>query len=187
MIQRRPSRSRPPTVAGPGLAGERIRVAAIHRQLRAQPMGDGSAHFRLLSSRTRAPATRVPARPRRILLAVHLQTWQRVLADVSPDHHSILEISAWNWVLAERVNDVVRPRPSVGTTMSSGDGTGAKLVRAGTARPGLRPRRVPPRTDRSRWATAGSPIGPLRCNRKHKERCLVSCVSTERLLALTEG
>lgn len=120
------------------------------------------------------------------LLSRHLRVWRDVLAEAVPGLDTTIEISAWGPVVAERVADQVRPAlgtaPHV-TLVDAPERTRAKGYY----------------TDVALRIVVSEPDGPngpvevgdggltewtatLTDNRK--ERCLVSCVSTERLLSL---
>ena len=164
--------------------GEQIHLAASHRQLRAQPMGNASAHFKLLTLVSSA-RDQGSGRTEADLITLHLRTWRRVLSDMLPDHQSILEISAWSPVLAERVNDVVRP--------DLGHHDRVVLVEAperSRARgyyTDLALRLVVSTADGQVEVGDGGLTGwTAALNENHKERCLISCISIERLLALAE-
>jgi hypothetical protein len=162
-----------------------VHLAAGHRQLRAQPMGGASAHFRLLTlvSSARDRGSGVTEAD---LLVRHLGTWQAVLAESVPALETTIEISAWSPVLAERVADRVRPA------------LGARARSAVVDDPG-RTRAKGYYTDLALRLEVAGPDGPVEVGdggltdwtatltENRKERCLVSCVSTERLLALAGG
>jgi len=164
---------------------EEVHLAAGHRQLRTQSMGGASAHFRLLtlvsSARDRGSGTTEAD-----LLVRHLRTWQAVLAEAVPALETTIEISAWSPVLADRLAD--RVRPALGhsprtAVVDAPDRTRAKGYY----------------TDLALRLEVSGPEGPVEVGdggltgwtaaltENRKERCLVSCVSTERLLALTGG
>ena len=162
-----------------------VHLAACHRQLRTQPMGGASAHFRLLTlvSSARDRGSGVTEAD---LLVRHLRTWQAVLAEAVPALETTVEISAWGPVLADRVADRVRP--------ALGDAGRSTVV----DNPG-RTRAKGYYTDLALRLEVSGPDGPVEVGdggltgwtaaltENRKERCLVSCVSTERLLALAGG
>ena len=161
---------------------EEVHLAACHRQLRTQPMGGASAHFRLLTlvSSARDRGSGVTEAD---LLIRHLRVWRDVLAEAVPGLDTTIEISAWSPVLAERVAD--RVRPALGTAPH------VALVDAPE-----RTRAKEYYTDLALRLDVSGPDGPVEVGdggltgwtaaltENRKERCLVSCVSTERLLAL---
>ncbi len=161
---------------------EEVHLAACHRQLRTQQMGGASAHFRLLTlvSSARDRGSGVTEAD---LIIRHLGVWRDVLAEAVPGLDTTIEISAWSLVLAERVAD--RVRPALGTAPH------VALVDA--------PERTRAKgyyTDLALRLDVSGPDGPVEVGdggltgwtaaltENRKERCLVSCVSTERLLAL---
>ncbi|HEU5001071.1 MAG TPA: hypothetical protein VFT68_19195 [Lapillicoccus sp.] len=159
-----------------------VHVATVHTQLRTQPMGRASAHFRLLtlvSSARDGGSGGTHAG----LLTLHLRTWRDLLVSALPEVRSTIEVSAWNPVVAERVADSVRP--------ALGDHDRVALVDA--------PERTRAKgyyTDVALRLEVAGPDGPVEVGDggltrwtaaltdDRKELCLVSCVSTERLLAL---
>jgi hypothetical protein len=165
--------------------GGQIHLAASHRQLRAQPMGNASAHFKLLtlvsSARDQGSGTTEAD-----LITLHLRTWRRVLAEILPDHHSVLEISAWSAVLAERVTDVIRPELGHHDLVVLIDAP--ERIRARGYYTDLAIRLVVSTADGPVEVGDGGLTGwTAALDENNKERCLVSCVSTERLLALAGG
>jgi hypothetical protein len=159
-------------------AGGQVHLAAAHRHLRAQDFGAGRpAHFRLfalVSSARDAGSGTTQAR----LLTLHLGFWQTVLADLAPDAGPDLRFTAMdNPVLQERFRDTVRPEltgsvPVVdehGRERGRGYYTDAALrITAGGAEIG----------------DGGFTTWTGRLMNDAKERCLVSCLATERLSAL---
>ncbi|SCL48066.1 hypothetical protein GA0070606_1250 [Micromonospora citrea] len=163
-----------------------VHLAACHRVLRAKDFGPGlPAHFRLftlVSSARDTGSGRTEAR----LLTLHLAYWHTVLAALLPPS------------MAARVRLTVLDNPVVGQRI------------ADTVRPALGPSGVPltdePERRRGRGyyvdaalrLTAGGGADEVelgdggftdwtaRLTSDAKERCLTSCLSTERLVALTE-
>ncbi len=161
---------------------DEVHLAACHRQLRTQPMGGASAHFRLLTL-VSSIRDRGSGETEADLLIRHLRIWRDVLDEAVPGFATTIEISAWSPVLAERVAD--RVRPSLGTAHR------VALVDA--------PERTRAKgyyTDLALRLEVSGPDGPVEVGdggltgwtaaltENRKERCLVSCVSTERLLSL---
>jgi hypothetical protein len=170
-------------------AGGQVHLAASHRHLRAQDFGAGqSAHFRLfalVSSVRDAGSGTTQA----LLLTLHLGFWQKVLADLSPKANPRLRFTAMDSpVIRERWNDTVLPALT---------GTAATTAVAVVDEPG-RQRGQGYYTDAALRITAGDGAhevelgdggfttwtGQLMNNAK--ERCLISCLATERLTALAE-
>ena len=162
--------------------GGRVHLAAIHPQLRAQSMGGGSAHFRLLTLVSSARDGGSGATHAELLL-LHLRTWCDLLASTIPDLHSTIEVSAWSPVVAERFTDRVRP--------ALGERARVAVVDAPE-----RTRAKEYYRDVALRIEVSGPNGPVEVGDggmtgwtaaltdNRKELCLVSCVSTERLLAL---
>ncbi len=162
-----------------------VHLAACHRQLRTQPMGGASAHFRLITlvSSARDRGSGVTEAD---LLVRHLRTWQAVLAQAVPGLDTTIEISAWSPVLADRVADRVRPALGEVARSTVVDNPGRTRAKGYY-------------TDLALRLEVSGPDGPVEVGdggltdwtaaltENRKERCLVSCVSTERLLALAGG
>jgi hypothetical protein len=145
-------------------------------------MGGASAHFRLLtlvsSARDRGSGVTEAG-----LHIRHLRVWRDVLAEAVPGLDTTIEILAWSPVLAERVAD--RVRPALGTALHVALVEASEHTRAKGYYTDLALRLDVSGTDGPVEVGDGGLTGwtaALAENRK--ERCLVSCVSTERLLAL---
>lgn len=175
-------RRQPPT-------GE-VHLAAAHRVLRAQDFGPGAAaHFRLfalVSSARDTGSGRTEAR----LLVRHLAYWRTVLADLAPSAAARLHVTVFDDpVIRDRVADTVRPAlaPAAGHSPER-DGGPVPLVDE-------------PDRERGRGYYLGCAVritaldgtveigdGGLtdwtaRLTGDAKERCLVSCLATERVAA----
>ncbi|WP_030335045.1 hypothetical protein [Micromonospora parva] len=155
-----------------------VHLAAVHRVLRAQDFGAGtSAHFRLFALVSSARDTGSGDTQAR-LLTRHLTYWRTVLAELAPDAAPQLHVTTFDDdVVRERLADTVRPAL---------DGGGVPLVDE-------------PERTRARGYYTGCALritllgGDLeigdggltdwtaRLNGDAKERCLVSCLATERL------
>ena len=163
-------------------AGDEVHLAACHRQLRTQPMGGASAHFRLLTLVSSA-RDRGSGETEADLLTRHLRIWRNVLDEAVPGLATTIEISAWSPVLADRVADRVRPALGSGHRVALVDVPERTRARGYYADLALR-------------LEVSGPDGPVEIGDggltgwtaaltdNRKERCLVSCVSTERLLSL---
>jgi hypothetical protein len=170
-------------------AGGQVHLAASHRHLRAQDFGAGlSAHFRLftLVSSVRDTGS---GTTQALLLTLHLGFWQKVLAELSPDAGCRLRFTAMdNPVVRERFDDTVRP-----ALTGAAATTGVPVV----IEPGRRRGRGY-YTDAMLRITAGDGAQEIelgdggfttwtgRLLNDAKERCLISCLATERLGALAE-
>jgi hypothetical protein len=172
-------------------AGGAVHLAASHRQMRAQRFPAGmSAHFKLfalVSTARDGGSGVVQAR----LLTLHLGYWRRVLATLVPSSMSQLHFTVIDDpVMRERITDSVLPALA---TMDRGD-DGVTVIEE-------------PDREQGRGYYVGA---ALRITVRHagrvvdlgdggfttwtaqlmndaKERCLVSCLSTERLLAVVAG
>ena len=162
-----------------------VHLAACHRQLRTQPMGGASAHFRLLTlvSSARDRGSGVTETD---LLVRHLLTWQAVLAEAVP-----------GWRRPSRSPRGARFWPT-GSPTAYGRRSEKRPRSTVVDDPG-RTRAKGYYTDLALRIEVSGPDGPVEVGdggltdwtaaltENRKERCLVSCVSTERLLALAGG
>jgi hypothetical protein len=161
----------------------RVDVAACHRQLRAQAFGPGAAaHFRLfalVSSARDSGSGRTEAG----LLTRHLAYWLDVLETLIPHRQPHIELSVFdNPVLAERFTDTIRPglagRPAFlvdkpDRIRGRGYYTEFALRIAGDQ-------------GETELGDGGLTTWTAQLTHDAKERCLVSCIATERLTALAD-
>jgi hypothetical protein len=156
-------------------------LAACQRQLRAQVFGPGAAaHFRLfalVSSARDSGSCRTEAS----LLTRHLAYWRDVLETLIPHREPRIELSVFdNPVLAERLADTVRPGlgeraafliDKPGRSRGRGYYTGFAL-------------RITADQGTAELGDGGLTTWTAQLTQDAKERCLVSCIATERLTAL---
>lgn len=160
-----------------GREGE-VHLAATHRQLRAQPLGAGeAAHFRLFALVSSARDTG-SARTEAALLVRHLVFWQRVLGDLAARAEPGVRLTHFDGkALRERLTDTVRPAVAGGPVPVVEDpgrergrgyygGAALQLLAGGVD-----------------LGDGGLIDATARLTGDAKERCLVSCLSAERLLA----
>ncbi|MET7879745.1 hypothetical protein [Micromonospora profundi] len=172
--------------------GGEVHLAAAHRVLRAQDFGgDASAHFRLfalVSSARDAGSGSTQAR----LLIRHLTYWRTVLADLAPAVAPQLHITVFDdEVIRERLADTVRPALE-GGVVPAGDGQildqpSVPLVDEPERRRGRGyytgcAIRITVRGGSLEIGDGGLTDWTARLSGDAKERCLVSCLSTERLV-----
>jgi len=159
-----------------------VHLAASHRQLRAQRFGPGmAAHFRLFALVSSARDIGSGATEAQLLL-LHLRFWQEVLATLLPSgaarlHYTLFGGSA----VADRMEDTVLPQLGTGEVpiveepdRDRGRGYYADLalrITAGELELG----------DGGFTTWTGQLMGNA------KERCLVSCLATERLAAAIQA
>ncbi|MET8834850.1 hypothetical protein ABZV78_13180 [Micromonospora sp. NPDC004540] len=158
---------------------DEVHLAAAHRVLRAQDFGPGAAaHFRLftlVSSARDSGSGRTEAR----LLARHLTFWRTVLAELAGSAAPALHVTVLDdAVLADRLADTVRPALT-GDVVPLRDeperergrgyyrGVALRLTLADGAR---------------EVGDGGLTDWTARLTGDAKERCLVSCLATERLV-----
>ena len=159
----------------------RTDLAACHRQLRAQVFGPGAAaHFRLfalVSSARDSGSGRTEAS----LLTRHLAYWLNVLETLLPHRQPRIELSVFgSQVLAERLADTIVPDlgrhapfliDKPGRTRGRGYYTGLAL-------------RITEELSDTELGDGGLTSWTAQLTQDAKERCLVSCIATERLTAL---
>jgi hypothetical protein len=147
-----------------------VHLATCHRLLRAQVFAPGmSAHFRLFTLVSSARDTG-SSQTQAGLLALHLDYWQRVLADVAPRFRTT--------VFNEAVRSVL---PTSVSLVDTGDREGHRGYYTD-----LTWRTVSGDGDREiEIGDGGLTTWTAQLMGNAKERCLVSCLSTERLAGLS--
>ncbi|MFC7406682.1 hypothetical protein [Georgenia alba] len=162
-----------------------VHLAACHRVLRAQNFGPGaSSHFRLFALVSSA-RDQGSGRTEAALLAAHLTYWAKVLATFVPDRQPVLEYSVFDHpVLDERVADTVLP------AVEADGGTSGTVDLV--ADPGRTRARGYYTAGALLIKAAGDELGDggftdwtAQLLADRKERCLISCLSTEGLLGLS--
>jgi len=156
-------------------------LAACQRQLRAQVFGPGApAHFRLLalvSSARDSGSCRTEAS----MLTRHLAYWLDVLETLIPHRQPRIELSVFdNPVLAERLADTVRPGlgKHAAFLIDNPDRTRGRGYYGGFAL------RITAEQGETELGDGGLTSWTAQLTQDAKERCLVSCIATERLTAL---
>ncbi|MCO1656227.1 hypothetical protein [Pseudonocardia humida] len=165
----------------------RVDLACVHRVLRAQRFdGPGrSAHFRLFalvsSARDRGSGTAQAE-----MLADHLRFWARVLDEFVPHLGPWLTFTGFGpSALAERFADTVHPAVAGSARVVELRADPARTQGAGyydDAAIGLRARDG----EEIDLGDGGTTDWTAKLLGDAKERCVTSCVSTERLLSLSE-
>lgn len=160
----------------------RVDLAACHRQLRAQVSGSGAAaHFRLfalVSSGRDSGSGRTEAS----MLTRHLGYWLDVLQILLPHRQPRIELSVFDSpVLAERLADTIRPAMADRADLLA-DKPGRTHGRGYYAAFALR---ITADQGETELGDGGLTPWTARLTHDAKERCLVSCIATERLTALT--
>ncbi|MEU7976235.1 hypothetical protein AB0B48_29795 [Micromonospora sp. NPDC049089] len=156
-----------------------VHLAAAHRVLRAQDFGSAaSAHFRLFALVSSARDTGSGDTQARLLVR-HLTYWQTVLAELAPAAAPQLHVTTFdNETVRERLADMVRPAVDAGAVplvdepeRSRGRGyyTGCAL-------------RITALNGSLEIGDGGLTDWTARLSGDAKERCLVSCLATERLV-----
>ena len=160
-----------------------VDLAAAHRLLRAQEFGAGvSSHFRLFALVSSARDTGTAQTESRLLKA-HIRYWLDVLLDVIPAAQPRVEMTCWPdgpaavqardtiraWVDDQGFNSLVVDVP--GRTHARGYYEGIAL-------------RIAAHGGDFELGDGGLTTWTAQLLGDAKERCLVSCISTERLLEL---
>ncbi|MDG9675499.1 hypothetical protein [Micromonospora sp. DH14] len=156
-----------------------VHLAAVHRVLRAQDFGAGaSAHFRLFALVSSARDTGSGGTEARLLVR-HLSYWRTVLAELAPSAVPQLHVTHFDdQVVRERLADTVRPALAGGTvplvdepgrTRGRGYYTGCAL-------------RISLLGGDLEIGDGGLTDWTARLTGDAKERCLISCLATERLV-----
>ncbi|MGV9762584.1 hypothetical protein [Micromonospora tulbaghiae] len=160
---------------------DEVHLAAMHRVLRAQDFGpDASTHFRLcaLVSTTRDTGSgRTEAR----LLLRHLTFWRTVLTELAPAAAPRLHVTALDPIVGERLHDTVRPAfgdSPVPLHDEPERERGRGYYRGAALRVSLH-------DDKWDVGDGGFTDWTARLLGDAKERCLISCLATERLADLT--
>ncbi|PZF92499.1 hypothetical protein, partial [Micromonospora deserti] len=160
-----------------------VHLAACHRVLRAQDFGPGAAaHFRLFALVSSA-RDRGSGRTEERLLIRHLAYWQRVLHALVPGATPRLRLTVLDTpVVAERIEDGVRPALAASSVpivaepeRRRGRGYYVEAALRITAGDGA---------GEVELGDGGFTDWTARLTSDRKERCLVSCLATERLSAL---
>ncbi|HSZ40220.1 MAG TPA: hypothetical protein VK817_09700 [Trebonia sp.] len=173
---------------------EAVHLAACHRVLRGQPFGEGMfQHFRLFAVVSSAP-DRGSGSTEAGLLTAHLRFWTRALSDLLPAARTTVSYTVFGFPpLAERIRDTVLPalKPLPGNVTVAED-PDRERARGYYERGALR-------IDTGPAANTSLPANPglageigdggftgwtARLLNNAKERCLISCVATERLAAV---
>ena len=163
-----------------------IHLASCHRVLRGQPFDEPGVfqHFRLFalvsSARDRGSATTEAA-----LLTAHLRFWAGALADLLPDRRSTISYTVFGFPpLKERMDDTVLPALApLPAAVTVAEDPARQRARGYYERGALR---IDVEADarQQEIGDGGFTDWTARLRGDAKERCLISCVSTERLTAL---
>ena len=159
-----------------------VHLAACQRQLRAQDFGPGaSSHFRLLCLVSSA-RDRGGRRTDADLLALHLSTWSSVLSALVP--RARLQVTLFDDpVLAERWRDTVLPAlPGAVPVIEDPARAQGRGYYRGVS---FTLMAMDPDGADVELGDGGATRWTARLLGDAKERCLVSCVATERLATLT--
>ena len=159
----------------------RADLAACQRLLRAQDFGPGAAaHFRLFALVSSARDTG-SGRTEAGLVTRHLAYWLDVLDALIPGREPRIELSVFdNPVLAERLADTIRPGLAKHATflIDKPERRRGRGYYRGFAL------RITAEQDTVELGDGGLTTWTAQLTQDAKERCLVSCIATERLTAL---
>jgi hypothetical protein len=159
----------------------RADLAACQRLLRAQDFGPGAAaHFRLFALVSSARDTG-SGRTEAGLITEHLAYWLEALEALIPGREPRIELSVFdNPVLAERLADTIRPglAKHAAFLIENHERTRGRGYYGGFAM------RITAEQDTVELGDGGLTTWTAQLTQDAKERCLVSCIATERLTAL---
>ena len=159
----------------------RTDLAACQRQLRAQDFGPGAAaHFRLFALVSSARDTG-SCRTEASLITRHLAYWLDVLAALIPGREPRVELTVFDHpVLAERLADTIRPGlgEHAAFLLDNPERTRGRGYYGGFAL------RITAAQGTVELGDGGLTTWTAQLTQDAKERCLVSCIATERLTAL---
>jgi hypothetical protein len=159
----------------------RTDLAACQPQLRAQDFGPGAAaHFRLFALVSSARDTG-SCRTEAGLITRHLAYWLDVLKALIPDREPRVELTVFDHpVLAERLADTIRPGlgEHAPFLIDKPERTRGRGYYRGFAL------RITAEQGTVELGDGGLTTWTAQLTQDAKERCLVSCIATERLTAL---
>jgi hypothetical protein len=163
-----------------------VSLACCHRVLRGQPFDAPGAfqHFRLFALVSTA-RDRGSGQTEAALLTTHLQFWSRALSELLPARRVALQYTVFGFQpLHERMADTVLPAlQPLPAGVAVEEDAGRERARGYYERGAIR---IDAQTG-DRWQEVGDggfTDWTARLLNDAKERCLISCVSTERLAAL---
>jgi hypothetical protein len=160
-----------------------VDLATCHRQLRAQVFGPGAgAHFRLFALVSSA-RDRGSGRTEAAMITRHVMFWLEVLSTLIPQHQPGIELSVFDGpVLAERVADTIRPALGgrAALLLDRPDRSRARGYYTNFAM------RITAGDGAIELGDGGLTTWTAQLIPDAKERCLVSCLATERLTVLAD-
>jgi len=171
-----------------------VHLAACHRVLRGQPFDAPGAfqHFRLFtlvsSARDRGSGTTEAA-----LLTAHLRFWASALGDLLPDRLSTISYTVFGFPpLRERVDDTVLPALApIPAAVTIEEDPAMQRARGYYERGALRIDIAAVAGEQEEGqhevGDGGFTDWTARLLNNAKERCLISCLSTERMTALARA
>jgi hypothetical protein len=166
-----------------GSGANAVHLACCHRVLRGQPFDQPGLfqHFRLFALVSSA-RDHGSAKTEAALLEAHLKFWARALGELLPAQRSAISYTVFGFPpLRERIADTVlpalQPLPSAVTIFEDPERQRARgYYERGAIRIDVR--------DGNEIGDGGFTDWTAQLLNDAKERCLISCVSTERLTAL---
>jgi hypothetical protein len=163
-----------------------VSLASCHRVLRGQPFDQPGLfqHFRLFALVTSA-RDRGSGRTEAALLTTHLRFWARALAELLPARRAALRYTVFGFPpLHERMRDTVLPALDPLPRAVAVDEDASRERARGYYQRGAIRVDVEADGDWREVGDGGFTDWTARLLNDAKERCLISCVSTERLTAL---
>ena len=163
-----------------------VSLACCHRVLRGQPFNAPGAfqHFRLFALVT-SGRDRGSGRTEAAMLTTHLQFWARALEELLPARRSAVRYTVFGFPpLRERIRDTVLPAlQPLPRGVAVDEDPSRERARGYYERAAIRVD-VEADGDWQEVGDGGFTDWTARLLNDAKERCLISCVSTERLAAL---
>ncbi|SDT18091.1 hypothetical protein [Microlunatus soli] len=160
--------------------GAPVHLAACHRVLRSQQFAAGASHFELFAL-VSSDRDRGSARTEADLLAAHLRYWTSVLEAMLPGRPAEIRYAGFEPALRERYADTVLP------ALRSGAGERVEWIAdhdRARARHYYSSGALLIHADGVELGDGGFTDWTARLLADRKERCLISCLSTEGLVAL---
>jgi hypothetical protein len=173
-----------------------VHLACCHRVLRGQPFDAPGVfqHFRLFALVSTA-RDRGSGETEAALLTAHLRFWVRALSELLPAQRPAISYTVFGFPpLKERIDDTVlpalEPLPDAVTVLEDPERQRARgyyergAIRINAGREEGDRNKITEVTDLTEIGDGGFTDWTARLLSNAKERCLISCVSTERLTAL---
>jgi hypothetical protein len=171
-----------------------VNLACCHRVLRGQPFDAPGMfqHFRLFALVTSARDAG-SGRTEAAMLASHLRFWARALGELLPECESVLRYTVFGFApLQDRIGDTVLPGldplpPTVTVTEDPDRERARGYYQRGAIRIDVASSGAEAAAGWQEVGDGGFTDWTAQLLNNAKERCLISCISTERLAALADS